>query len=377
MKVVVLCFLALCVAFVLSDNDCQRDSWSLVTSDGTRPTDLGAHTLTSRGGNRLYFFGGFNEDFAGGVNTYSNKLYRFKKSSSRWTLIDSGTGPAPRAYHTAAYDPDTDSTFVYGGLDYSADFSHVTVFGDFWAWRHENENENGGGHWELIVANSTNPGKKGDHTMTYYNGKIYVYGGIKNAFFTDTSDLWAYDISSNVWTQLWPTATPGTEPVARHNPRLWAENRKIYLNGGEGFVAGQFVQNTDTWMFNLQTKTWTDITPVDAKNMLPYVDYAAFADKEGGMILYGGESFMGEEFSGCGAPFPQSVVNRTWTFSNSKKEYSLKTVTATPPALKRTAGAILGNCFYVSGGFQFPNCPPGQIWNNDLWALKVDFDDDD
>jgi len=375
MKVAVLCFFALCVAFVLSD-DCSNGAWNLVPSDGTGPVDIGAHTLTARGGSRMYAFGGFNEDFTAGVNTYSNKLYRYKKSSSRWSLLDAGTGPAARAYHTAAYDPDTDSTFVYGGLDYSADFSHITVFGDFWAWRHENEND-GLGHWELVVANSTNPGKKGDHASTYYNGKVYVYGGIKNAFFTDTNDLWAYDIATNVWTKLWPTATPSTGPVGRHNPRLWAANGKIYLNGGEGFVAGSFVQNTDSWSFSLATGVWTDITPADDKNLLPYVDYAAFAHTERGMILYGGESFMGEESSGCGAPFPQSVVNRTWTFDNKKKEYALLSVTSAPPAMKRTAGAIMGNCFYVSGGFQFPGCPPGQIWNNDLWAIRFDIADDD
>jgi len=319
----------------------------------------------------LFVFGGFLEDFENNTDVYYNNLWKFDLLDRHWTLEDAGTGPSPRAFHGSTISSLHAALYVYGGATYNEQgyvFSNITIYDDFWAWNLATSS------WSRIIANNFGPGPRAQVVLAYAQGKIYLFGGVVNSFFSESNDLWAYDIETNLWTNLIASGdinspSPRSTYQLQQNPL----DARIYLYGGEGPATEGFPTYNDTWMYSIANNNWTNITPNSQNNPLKNnLQAGVLVGRK--FILPGGESPGG--ISGCGAPFPQNPTNTTWVFDIQNHSWSLEFQSETNLIpLKRHAGAadIFGPCVYIFGGWNFPSCPPGQVWNNDIYSLHVSF----
>lgn len=111
---------------------CSTGTFSLVPNlGGPTPTNISGHSLSAySGNNKLYVFGGVNQNFAAGVNTFHNTLSSFDAVANAWALVDSGTGPSVRAFHSAvvATAGSNPTLLVIGGTNFTADGSHRILY---------------------------------------------------------------------------------------------------------------------------------------------------------------------------------------------------------------------------------------------------------
>jgi len=197
-----------------------------------------------------------------------------------------------------------------------------------------------------------------------------------------SNDLWKYHIASNTWTLLRADGAAGN-PTSRFT-YFGAPTRKnghdlFVIVSGETFTeAGDFHLNS-SWTYNVEGDAFHDVTPHNPAHNLFHGVGLSSAVSAGIMTdphvypLYGGEGEGGE--TGCGAPFTTNPQNQTWILDIETFQYSQLFPTGDlPPALKRNAGDVVDNFFYVSGGYSF-SCVDnvgGQVWfDGVVWRLKL------
>jgi N-acetylneuraminic acid mutarotase len=353
---------------------CSTGTYVEVTSlGGTPPSNINGHTLSAYAGNgRLYVFGGMARNYTSGADTYYGALSAFDTSAQTWSTLSASGGPTPRAYHGSAVSTagGTPKLLVAGG--YHTTSSSQTLYNHLWSW-----NIQAGGWTQLASAPISvySPG------FVYHNGNAYLFGGVYNAFSWLTNALYKYNVASNTWTTLTARGAVGS-PSPRFGARAFIAGGNLYIQGGMQWLAGASAPTPvplgDTWMFNMATNAWTNVTPTGSgSNISPATAYAAAtsaATASGSVVLVGGDTGAGVGgLTGCGAPYPQQVSDDTWvgTISGTTVSYAKQTPATRPPAMTQAAGDSLGACFYLFGGFGFPSCPPGQVWNNKLYAYGI------
>lgn len=348
---------------------CSTNKWAKQVTTGTAPNQLSAHTMVEYQ-NEFYISGGFVEDFLGTTYTFQNKLFKYNINTAVWSLLwsGSGTGPSKRAFHGSIFVGN--ELYIYGGSTFDWGYTNITVDGTFWKWKSSSG-------WTQITA-TPNPGPRTDFELTVLDGKIYLFAGFVDSSITMKNDLWRYDPSTNAWTQLIADGNSGS-PHKRHSHQFRANPDDGYIYMSMGKIGGG-VHINDTWVYHPNVNSWADITPTYYNdNINPALDdfYASdFVD--GQFILYGGQQGTGG-VSGCNAPYPQNPIDKTYLFDPSSQVWTEKPfLSVFPPPLVRHAGAktIVSNSpddvyFFVHGGYSFPSCPPGQVWNNDIWCLEI------
>jgi hypothetical protein len=174
--------------------------------------------------------------------------------------------------------------------------------------------------WSAVTSagtSSTTLHQRADNTGAASADKLYVFGGCKgNNTTTTLNDLWEFDALAGTFTQLLPnTATPAPAGTPTHRGRAcvaWNfSNSRLVLFGGNTRKGGNGLQTdtllNDTWEWDPNTNTWTDVTPVSG-NPSPREHAAMSWDPlTGGMLMFGGDA------DGSDAT-PKSPNAETWLF---------------------------------------------------------------
>jgi hypothetical protein len=187
----------------------QNDRFIQVLPTGTVPQGRYGHTATyDPNTNRMTIFGGA----LGLPSPCANDVWLLDGANGRvgasWiALTPSGTPPAPRQYHAAAYDPTTDSMIVFGGNNCSTGY-----FNDVWVLSSAN-GEGGTPAWKKLSPSGTSPAARESASAVYdsANNILTIYGG--DAGGTGLADVWVLSHANGsggtpVWTRLTPTGTP-------------------------------------------------------------------------------------------------------------------------------------------------------------------------
>lgn len=359
-----------------SPNACSVGRWDVISDGSTGPVNIGAHSMVARANGasctvNLYVFGGFLESYDPSNYTFYSDLWNFKVQARKWTKIVSSPSPAARAFHGAA--DAGGKMFVFGGLTYTTSFFITALYGDLWAFDYSSNS------WSNITV-AGGPSPRGDMRLTYMNGKLYVFAGVINGFFTMVNDLWSFDIVTRVWTQLLANGAAGS-PSARITYQMVAipEEDVLFLYGGEGPASLGFPTLNDTWIYKADTNTWQDITPTGAGNRSPAVDNFSGTVAVGTLVFqYGGEADT-DPMQCDNFPFPQQPTNGSWAFETDGCRtgdgiWVQKHFTTTTPPVKRNAMAVAPgcNCVYNFGGYNtFCPGPPNQVWDNNVYITKV------
>jgi hypothetical protein len=109
---------------------------------------------------------------------------------------------------------------------------------------------------------------------------MIMYAGQNNSGPLD--DIWALDLDTNTWTDL----TPVVKPSARYfSPTIYdAANNRVTMFGGQTMLG---VTN-EAWVFDLWTKQWTQLSPAGTPPSQRSAAAAIYDPSNDRMVIFGG-----------------------------------------------------------------------------------------
>jgi len=338
--------------------------WRQVETQGVGPSQRSVPAVAALG-RSVYVFGGSDDDVVDGSVTILDDLFRFDTLRRRWTELEpEGAVPPARAFAGSVAHRPSNRMLVFGGAVFGDFFSDFVGLDDFWAYDVEDN------AWTELIPTNDGPEGRSGPSMWIEGDRIYVFGGI-TSFFQVLNDLWVYDLGTNTWTELIANGEPGSPP-----PRDSAQSGtqpvsdRLIIYGGESLNENfEFITLNDTWEFDLEDETWTELTPEAPLNIDPPRNLGASTLVGRNLYLHGGDVPGGED---CGAVFLQNPTEELWRFDLDAQEWSQLQPIGDPLArLKRTSAATVGGSMYIFGGFDFEcnDGVPEQIWNLDVYRF--------
>jgi hypothetical protein len=206
--------------------------------------------------------------------------------------------------------------------------------------------------WEQLAADAPGPVARFDHTLAADDTakQLIVFGG-RDANFAAFSDTWVFDLDARTWTQI---EADGPAPRFGHAVAVDQESRRLYLFGGQN----QDSFFNDTWQFDLESRRWEQLDAGDQTAPSPRYGLAGILDGSGGFIVSHGFTFEGR-------------FDDTWSFSLGEASWSDVSPSDGVRPLKRCLHEQVWNAsakrMLLYGGCSsgFGPCPQGDLWSYD------------
>jgi hypothetical protein len=171
--------------------------------------------------------------------------------------------------------------------------------------------------WQIrIVKNEwTNPpaagapAPRGGHSMVFANqtGQAYLFGGMKqvNGLLYYSDETWSYQRQTYTWTELNPT---GAVPSSRFGASMvWIPGiSAAILFGGDPSTGG----DDETWSFDPIAIAWTKLSPAGPVPAPRYGQAMVLEPVSHRIILFGGKSDPGQGFNDT---WQYDPILGTWT----------------------------------------------------------------
>ncbi|MBI2951741.1 hypothetical protein HYY27_06590 [bacterium] len=255
--------------------DLDSRSWREVRASPSPPARHGHTAIYDAPRGRVVIFCG--QSSAG----FFNDVWAFDLGRETWQeLVAAGDRPTVRYGSSAVFDAPRNRMVISHG------FTSQGRFDDTWAF------DLGRNVWtDLTPASGLRPVKRCLHEAVYDAGgdRMLLFGGCASGFGPcPLGDLWAFDLRTNVWTELRPS---GAAPGARTNPALAYDPavRRALLIGGS---AAEGLTN-DTWTFDAAGGAWTKLT-FEGSIPAPRYSHDAVVDSTNArVLLFGGHSTKG------------------------------------------------------------------------------------
>jgi hypothetical protein len=159
----------------------------------------------------------------------------------------------------------------------------------------------------VFPATSPSPSHHPFLVFDSVNKKVILFGGEHYTTRPRFNDTWTYDVSSNIWTQIFPATNPS--PRAFHEMVYDSHNQQVILFGGFLFRQAQPLTN-ETWVYNIRANTWIQVKNPNTPS--PRFHHAMVYDPiSKKVILFGGGTVMCRE-PGC--HITTGFVNDTWVY---------------------------------------------------------------
>jgi hypothetical protein len=256
------------------------------------------------------------------------------------------TSPGARGYHQMAYDSESGLVILYGG--------QTGPWRDPESWNHETWSFNPRSEKWKKMSPDTSPGGFGGGDMTYDSK---ADRSILSIITDDLSTLqtWAYDANSDTWTQL----ADGPRNMLGQRIAYDSESDRIIMFGGFDMTKYKFVD--ETWVYDFNTDTWTNMQPKVHPSGRNYVGMA-YDSKADRVVLWG-------DWQRNYTPATDESVwtydynTNTWQEFKHKKDGGPRVRDYTMLAYDEKADKII-----MYGGFDFGN---DETWvydlNTDTW----------
>ena len=207
---------------------------------------------------------------AGPTPTPAATTTPFGQRGADWgPRLDVAAGPAAREDHTWTVDPQGRVAYLFGGR--TADGPQA----DLWAFDLVSD------IWTELHPTGPSPAPRFGHTATWVpDVGLVVWSGQGRDFY---ANMWAYDPAVDAWHEL---PSLGAVPPARYGScASLGPDGRLWISHGFTQDSGRF---SDTRAYDFSTGTWTDMTPagdVPIKRCLHDCFWA-----NGRMVLYGGQT---------------------------------------------------------------------------------------
>ncbi|HEX9339766.1 MAG TPA: kelch repeat-containing protein [Thermoplasmata archaeon] len=211
-------------------------------------------------------------------------------SETDWTNMDPSDAPAAFANMAMVYDSDAHRMIVFGGYvggDHGTDETWAYDF-DTNTWTDRNPDAHPPAGWLDRAAYDS-----GSRQTILFGGWV---GTVSDG--TYSNETWAYDFSSNTWTNLSPAEHPSAR--SRQGMAYDAQSARTILFGGHT-IENRY--DNETWAYDATQNRWTNMTPAVAPpgRRSPGMAYDSKADR---IILFGGVQ----------GPGLDSPYNDTWAY---------------------------------------------------------------
>ncbi|SCM21119.1 conserved Plasmodium protein, unknown function [Plasmodium chabaudi adami] len=190
----------------------------------------------------IVVFGGINVQ-----NSITDETYKFDFQARKWENIKNEYRPPPRYKHSSfSFD---DVLYIHGGLDVENQ-----LLSDLWCLSKNT--------WTQVKQVGPKPEARYGHSLMlapYEKTKIaFLFGGNKQGFNSALSDVWMFNINTNMWKEL--RQFSGSKPCARwgHSAAL-IDNEWMVIYGG--FTNG-WIENyalSDMYAMNIYNFSWYEI----------------------------------------------------------------------------------------------------------------------
>ena len=170
------------------------------------------------------------------------------------TQIHASECPPARIGHKMIYDPVNMRTILRGG---AIDENGWHYYRDVWSynatsnsWNEISTNSGPSGRFNFQMAYSID-----HHTIVVFSGRDVVFGGASTRV---PGDTWIYDVEQNIWERK----NPSPSPMQRSDAGFAYDelNNVFVMYGGLSHVDSDVVLD-ETWVYTLDTNTWTEMTP--------------------------------------------------------------------------------------------------------------------
>ncbi|KEG02188.1 kelch domain-containing protein, putative [Plasmodium vinckei vinckei] len=190
----------------------------------------------------IVVFGGINAQ-----NSITDEAYKFDFQARKWEHIKNECRPPPRYKH-ASFSFD-DVLYIHGGLDVEN-----KLLSDLWCL---SQNK-----WTQVKQLGPKPEARYGHSLMLAPHEraqiVFLFGGNKQGFNSALSDIWMFNINTNIWREL--RHSSGSKPCARwgHSTAL-IDNEWMVIYGG--FTNG-WIENyalSDMYAMNIYNFSWYEI----------------------------------------------------------------------------------------------------------------------
>ncbi len=251
-----------------------------------------------------------------------NIAYGFFLALFALVSVAAPLGSAPKA---EASGP-TNKLIMIGGGDPN---NQLAATSDVWM-----SNNNQGVQWTQLTANASWSARV-NHQVQYFNGKIYLMGGLTTGSGTFMNDVWSSSDGVN-WTQL----TANAPWAGRIYFVSYVFNNKIYIAGGENSTGDL----SDVWSSS-DGINWTQETANAAFGQREQAMGVVFQNK---MWLMGGQGPNGQQ-----SDVWRSTDGITWTQTSNNAQW---------PSHLGASAVVFQNRIWVIGGYIGSG-----LFANDVW----------
>lgn len=327
-------FLAL-TALVAWATEAGAQSWvNLTPGSGPAPSARrNASAILDPVENRMVIFAGTTS----GTASVLNDVWAFDLDTYTWANLTPTAGPpapAPRLFPASIYDPHGHRMITWSGQ------AQGVFFNDVWAFDLTNN------AWSQFTPAGGPPNVRYGvgYAFDPVARDLVTFAGFTNQGRFD--DVWRFNDQALTWTDVSPGLGPGERCL--HAACYDAVGHRMIMFAGQN----NFGPLDDLWTLDLNTDTWTELTP------LPKPSGRYFAS-----LVYDAANRRATLFGGQTATV---AVNETWVFDLWTNEWTQLAPTGTPPSARFGSAGIYDGAndrMIVFGGND------GAV-KNEVWALE-------
>jgi N-acetylneuraminic acid mutarotase len=249
-----------------SDEGPKRSTSLDDTGSGTTDCSERSYTVPSTRGEaagvwdterqRFVFFGGDEGTPISCIPKpeFVSEVWAFHTDCDSFELIETtGDGPSARSRHAVALDAKRNQMLVHGGRYREAESGAYTLYDELWAL------DLGTDSWSLLATGG--PSKRVTHTMVVADDALLLYGGnltTSSTSYLPGKDLWSFDLAGDEgWTGLDGDVEAGVRLF--HAGAISEDGKTMYAYGGadENALLGPFFE--DLWAYDVQSQIWTEL----------------------------------------------------------------------------------------------------------------------
>lgn len=363
--------------------------WELVATKNS-PLRESASVFVIEDQNIIGVFGGYSEalDISGSTqpteSTFFNDIVLFHAPTQTWKTqpVAQGALPSPRTMSCTVYHESTNALYVFGGVNFTADFSSFTYYDDHWKFDFDTNT------WTELLTGLPSPSARASSGCALVDDAIYLFSGGGENFSID-NELWRYNIPNNDWTLLQTNELePTSRPLGRTQSnfaKIPGENR-LLVYGGDAFDRISdppfLVAKTqeDVWVYDIDTDTW-ESKAVHNRPATPR-NHQAFTFTSNRYFLVQNGDAQGEKTVAdtCQFPLqcliPATPTNNTFVYDLVEEVWTfLPLVSANLPPTRRSMMGRLGDTIYLFGGYGWDGdsgySSEGKIENENTWKLQI------
>nr|XP_019940457.1 PREDICTED: uncharacterized protein LOC109628035 isoform X2 [Paralichthys olivaceus] len=255
----------------------QEGMTAQIKSDNRKvcPSKRWSHTMCLSDPDTAVLIGGETAD----QNYCKDSLWKLELDSDFWfPMNSSASGPVPLCArgHSATYDPDSKSVFVYGGLREGQCYSELFILNTL-TWK-----------WKLVTAKGNIP-TLAYHSALFYKKELFVFGGVQPGHSSGdkscSNALYIFNPEFELWYQ---PIVEGDKPLPRFGHSATLLSQRLMIFGG---------RKTATYLNDLHVLDlgFMEYTAVKCGNMppLPRGFHAAVPVSDNRILISGGCSAIG------------------------------------------------------------------------------------